>query len=168
MTFEDKINNMASALPAYSEICNPSNLRNIIASKINKIITNNKLSYFYKKDNITPIIDRLCNINWADLAKKWKVSIDVITDLCTLSLYDSIIFVDDSGSMEYEEDGDRIIQMTKYVNKISEIASLFDDDGLNIRFINSPIEANGISCKEQVEELISKIKFTGKTPRNNA
>lgn len=179
MGFCDKIismgNNMeisASAPPAYTELPNEASsstnvnhsYRDIIISKINKNIENNKLQYFYNKENILPIIERLVVIDWNNLAKRWKVNIDIITDLCQLALYDSIIYIDDSGSMSYEEEGSRIEDATKILEKISEITTLFDDDGLNVRFINSSIEGNSITTKDQIKDLISQIKFSGATP----
>lgn len=53
-------------------------------------------------------------------------------DLASLALYDIIIYADDSGSME-SGDGERIEDLKLIVAKVAEVATLFDDDGIEVR-----------------------------------
>lgn len=50
-------------------------------------------------------------------------------DLATLALYDIVIFADDSGSMIFEEGGERINDLKLILGRVAEVATLFDEDG---------------------------------------
>lgn len=43
---------------------------------------------------------------------------------------------DDSGSMAFEDGGDRIDDLKGILSRVAEVATLFDDDGIQVRFIN--------------------------------
>lgn len=55
--------------------------------------------------------------------------LELAHDLATLALYDIVIFADDSGSMIFEEGGDRINDLKLILGRVAEVATLFDDDG---------------------------------------
>lgn len=42
--------------------------------------------------------------------------------------------------------------------------SLFDQDGIQVRMMNSRVEGNGITSEPQALQLIQQIKFSGLTP----
>lgn len=46
--------------------------------------------------------------------------------------------------MAFEENGERIDDLKMIAQKVSEVATLFDDDGILVRFMNSTVEGNGI------------------------
>lgn len=69
---------------------------------------------------------------------------ELALDLVSLALYDTVLYCDDSGSMQGCENGQRIDDLKVIVSKVAEVATLFDDDGINVRFINSKKEGNGI------------------------
>jgi hypothetical protein len=48
--------------------------------------------------------------------------------------------------MAFEENGERIDDLKMIAQKVSEVATLFDDDGILVRFMNSPVEGNSIRC----------------------
>lgn len=47
---------------------------------------------------------------------------------------------------------------------MSEFATLFDADGILIRFMNSPQEGNGIKSTAEAEALVQAVRFGGLTP----
>lgn len=98
------------------------------------------------------------------LAAQWKVNPEIAQDIVKLALYDVILYVDDSGSMAFEENGERIDDLKLIINRVAFAAGLFDDDGIQVRFMNSNEQGNGIRNQQQVEELISRIRFQGLTP----
>ena len=55
--------------------------------------------------------------------------LELAHDLATLALYDIVIFADDSGSMIFEEGGDRINDLKLILGRVAEVATLFDEDG---------------------------------------
>lgn len=77
--------------------------------------------------------------------------------LATLALYDIIIYADDSGSMAFEEGGERIQDLKLMVGRVADVATLFDDDGILVRFMNEQIEGNGIRDSMSAAQLISQV-----------
>lgn len=69
--------------------------------------------------------------------------------------------ITDSGSMSFEEGGSRIDDLKLIVSKVSQAASLFDDDGIEVRFMNSRVEGHGIRDEAGAMNLISQVKFSG-------
>lgn len=71
--------------------------------------------------------------------------------------------------MLFEEDGERIKDLKLIVARVAYAASLFDEDGISVRFMNTESkdfhgQDDGIRTQEQVENLISKVPFKGLTP----
>ena len=46
-----------------------------------------------------------------------------------LALYDIVIYIDDSGSMAFEEQGERIKDLELILQRVAFAATLFDEDG---------------------------------------
>ena len=98
------------------------------------------------------------------LARDWRVPRELANDIVRLGLYDVVLLIDDSGSMQMEENGSRIDDLKLILGRVSYAASLFDDDGVQVRFLNSAVEGNGIKNEQQVQDLVSRAKFSGLTP----
>lgn len=52
---------------------------------------------------------------------------------------------DDSGSMVFEERGERIDDLKLILGRVAEVATLFDDDGILVRFMNRCLYPSSIS-----------------------
>ncbi|KFY67990.1 hypothetical protein V496_01321 [Pseudogymnoascus sp. VKM F-4515 (FW-2607)] len=98
------------------------------------------------------------------LIQTWKVEPEVGQDIVKLALFDIVLYVDDSGSMQFEENGERIQDLKLILSKVAFAASLFDSDGIEIRFMNSELQGNNIHNEAEVEQLISRVQFKGLTP----
>lgn len=85
-------------------------------------------------------------------------------DIVKLALFDIILYIDDSGSMAFEEGGERIADLKVILSRVAFAAALFDDDGVQVRFMNSPEQGNGIRNEQQVNDLVARVKFSGLTP----
>ena len=81
-----------------------------------------------------------------------------------LSLFDIILFVDDSGSIEFEERGVRKEQLKQILGIVASGASTFDQDGISVRFMNSMEMGDGIRNAGDVDRLVSRVRFQGLTP----
>lgn len=92
------------------------------------------------------------------LAAKYNMPMELAYSLATLALYDIIIFADDSGSMAFEEGGERIQDLKLMVGRVADLATLFDDDGILVRFMNSTNEGNGIRDSMSAGSLISQVR----------
>lgn len=55
--------------------------------------------------------------------------VELALDLVALALYDIVIYADDSTSMKYAENGSRIDDMKVVLERVTEVATLFDEDG---------------------------------------
>lgn len=104
-------------------------------------------------------VDRLC--------QAWRIQKEIANDIVRLALYDVIIYVDDSGSMSFEENGERIKDLQLILQRGVFAATLFDDDGIDLRFMNEdlpPHEVSGIRSEQQVEQILSRKRYKGLTP----
>ena len=63
------------------------------------------------------------------LCQAWKLQPEIGRDVARLGLYDIILFVDDSGSMAFEEQGERIKDLELIMQRVAFAATLFDEDG---------------------------------------
>lgn len=98
------------------------------------------------------------------LVQEWNVPTEVATDVMKLALFDIILFVDDSGSIEFEERGIRKEQLKQVLGIVATAASTFDQDGISVRFMNSMELGDGIRDAEDVNRLVSRVRFQGLTP----
>ncbi|KAK9804310.1 hypothetical protein WJX72_006229 [[Myrmecia] bisecta] len=135
-----------------------------LQNKLQSIVATNQLQYFYPPPRLQAVVTQLNTINFQQLATQWRMPMEMAYDLATLALYDIVIFADDSGSMVFEENGERIDDLKLILGKVSEVATLFDDDGILVRFMNSPVQGNGIRDSIAAGQLIQQVQFTGLTP----
>lgn len=66
--------------------------------------------------------------------------------------------------MQFEEGGERIQDLKLILSKVAFAASLFDQDGIEVRFMNSPLQGNHIHSEAEAERLVSQVQFKGLTP----
>jgi hypothetical protein len=68
----------------------------------------------------------------------------------------------------FEERGERIDDLKLILGRVAEVATLFDDDGILVRFMNNNVEGNGIRDANSAQQLISQVQFNGMTPLGTA
>lgn len=98
------------------------------------------------------------------LCNEWRVNREIGQDIVKLALYDVILYIDDSGSMQFEEGGERIDDLKLILSRVAFATALFDDDGIQVRFMNNAEEGRGIRSQQQVNDMVSRIQFKGLTP----
>lgn len=136
-----------------------------IFRRINEIVQQNNLHEFYDNKKIANIVKLCHSHNYNHIADLFKFpSVELAVDLCALALYDIIILADDSGSMVAFRDDDRVAQLKRICKDVAEIATLFDDDGISIRFLNSHLFGDNLKTEKDVTNLINKVEFNGATP----
>ena len=57
------------------------------------------------------------------LAARWNMPMELATDLASLALYDIVIYADDSGSMIFEEGGERINDLKLILGRVAEVTA---------------------------------------------
>jgi uncharacterized protein YegL len=143
----------------------PGGMANAILTKLNQIVTTNQLQRFYSPQAVQALASKLdSRVNFRELAARWRMPLELALDLCSLALYDIILFADDSGSMAFEENGERIDDLKLIGNKVSEVATMFDDDGVLVRFMNSNTQGNSVRSAADVGALLASVQYSGLTP----
>lgn len=130
-------------------------------------IQENQLQVFYPPDRLDRLVQTLAadapaKIN--KLVREWNVPTEVAMDVMKLALFDIVLFVDDSGSIEFEERGVRKEQLRQVLGIIATGASTFDQDGVSVRFMNNTETGDGIRDAGDVDRLVSRVRFQGLTP----
>jgi len=121
----------------------------------------------YPPDKFERVVQELAKIGPAsiqDILKEWHVSLESAMDLIKLSLFDIILYIDDSGSMEFEEKGIRLQQLKEILALVAYAASKFDQDGISVRMMNSMAQGDNIRTKADAEALVARVRFQGLTP----
>jgi vWA found in TerF C terminus len=74
---------------------------------------------------------------------------------------------DDSGSMQFEENGERIKDLQLILERVASVATIFDDDGISLRFMNANYQTQqleNIRSEQQIQQLMSTVQYKGLTP----
>lgn len=144
---------------------NSSNIyQDLITNKLKTIVRQNRLESFYPSDKLSHVINRVQQVDFQLTASQWHLSQEMAYDLAVLALYDIVFFCDDSGSMMFEEHGERVDDLKYILSKVAEVATLFDEDGIVVRFMNSNVEGNGVRNSVEATHLLSQVYFSGATP----
>ncbi|KAH8647461.1 hypothetical protein BGZ60DRAFT_509545 [Tricladium varicosporioides] len=131
-------------------------------NNLDNYVANTGMDDFFKKGD--PFLQTLCE-KAAKLKKNPKTSLksdDNIRDLTRLSLYQPVIYCDDSSSMA-DRDG-REESQRQLVKRITRIATYIvpDKDGVELCFINSPEKGNSLK-ENDVEQIFARVKPRGAT-----
>lgn len=80
--------------------------------------------------------------------------------LLSLSRFDTVLLVDDSGSMR----GPRWTWAKNALATLATVAARYDADGIDIEFLNSKTRGSEMKNKAAVEALFASVTPQGKTP----
>jgi len=128
-------------------------------------VKDQNLAYFFPQGSLQPIAQRIAQTGAiSTLAQAWQLPLEVAMDMARLALFDVSLLCDDSASMSFAENGSRIDDLRLVLSKVALAAGLFDDDGIEIRWLNSKKEGNGIKTEAAANELLGRIKFNRATP----
>lgn len=81
--------------------------------------------------------------------------------LQSLKKYDTVLVVDDSLSMKYEN---RWKEARSALAELASVAAKYDTDGLTIHFLNSPVVGRNIKSSRDVKRLFDDQTLTSGTP----
>lgn len=133
-------------------------------AKVHSIIQINGLQAFYPPQQLQILERRLSGIDFRALARKWSMNLELAIDLASLALYDIVIYADDSTSMKYADGGERIDDLKLILERVADVSTLFDDDGISIRAINSKNVGDGITTAAAAAAYVANLRFSGMTP----
>lgn len=136
-----------------------------ILSILTQCVQEQKIQAFYPPGSLDAIAQRVASSGALDkVATDWKMPKEIASDLAKLALFDIILYIDDSGSMAFEQQGERIDDMKLILDRVAYAASLFDSDGIQVRFMNSQVDGNGIRNSQEAAQLVQRVRFSGLTP----
>jgi hypothetical protein len=147
---------------------NPANTQNVnrlIANVMMYCYESKELNKFYDHSKLEEIIYKAQSVpiqKVKDVAR--FASDECAADLYQLAFYNCGVLVDDSGSMQAVNNGESIDELKDILNIISPIITLFDADGVSVRFMNSKIEMDGVSDEHKINDTILKVEFNSTTP----
>ncbi|WWC58172.1 uncharacterized protein I303_100708 [Kwoniella dejecticola CBS 10117] len=136
-----------------------------ILQSLTHCVQEQKIQAFYPPGSLEAIAQRVASSGvLSKVASEWRMPLELASDLAKLSLFDVILYVDDSGSMAFEQGGERIDDLKLILSRVAYATSLFDDDGIQVRFMNNRLEGNGIRSEQDALNLVNQVKFSGLTP----
>ncbi|KAL4919936.1 hypothetical protein BDW62DRAFT_28048 [Aspergillus aurantiobrunneus] len=130
-------------------------------------IQEKNLQSFYPPEKLDRLVQGLSRDGPAKvnrIVNEFSLPMEIAMDVIKLSLYDIVLYVDDSGSIEFEEKGVRKEQLKQILGIVATVASTFDEDGISLRFMNNDFMQNNIRSAQEVDQIISNIRFAGMTP----
>nr|XP_019009534.1 uncharacterized protein I206_06183 [Kwoniella pini CBS 10737]OCF48315.1 hypothetical protein I206_06183 [Kwoniella pini CBS 10737] len=140
-----------------------------ISQTLSQCVRDQHLEAFYPPQALDPIAQRVVQSGaLQQLAANWKLPVELATDLVKIALFDVVVLIDDSGSMAFEQNGERIEDLKMILGKIAFACSLFDHDGIQVRFLNSQLQGNNINSDQAALQLVQQVKFSGLTPLGTA
>ncbi|GJN93971.1 hypothetical protein Rhopal_007034-T1 [Rhodotorula paludigena] len=143
----------------------PTTNPQLILNVLKQGVQDQNLHAFYPPGSLEQLAQRIAQTGaLARIASEWRLPNEVAFDLARLALFDVQLYIDDSGSMAFEENGSRIDDAKLVTSRVAQAASLFDTDGIQVFFMNSPTVGHGISNEGQAQSLLSGITFSGLTP----
>jgi hypothetical protein len=69
--------------------------------------------------------------------------------------------------MQFEEGGERIKDLRLILERVASVATIFDDDGISLRFMNARYDISqleNIRTEQQIDALMRNAQFKGLTP----
>nr|XP_031862711.1 uncharacterized protein CI109_001722 [Kwoniella shandongensis]KAA5529783.1 hypothetical protein CI109_001722 [Kwoniella shandongensis] len=136
-----------------------------VAQLLSQCVRDQHLDAFYPPGSLDSIAQRVVQSGaLQQLASNWKLPVELASDLVKIALFDVVVLIDDSGSMAFEQNGERIEDLKMILGKIAFACSLFDHDGIQVRFLNSQLQGNNINNEQAALQLVSQVKFSGLTP----
>jgi hypothetical protein len=69
--------------------------------------------------------------------------------------------------MQFEENGERIKDLRVILERVASTATLFDEDGISLRFMNANYDMQlleNIRTEQQIEHVMSTVQYKGLTP----
>lgn len=145
---------------------NSGSLSGVLQNKLRQMIQVNRLECFYPPNSpqLNQLFATVNGVDFRAMAARYNMPLELATEMVTLALYDIVIFCDDSGSMAFEEGGERVNDLKVILGRVAEVATNFDSNGINIRFMNCTVEGNQIRDSVSASNLVSQVQFNGLTP----
>lgn len=139
--------------------------KGMILTLLQTCVRDQHLEAFYPPPALDQISSRIAQSGALDkICQQWRIPKELGADLVKIALFDVVLLCDDSGSMQFEQGGERIEDLKMILSRVTFATSLFDHDGIEIRFLNSQVQGNHVTSEAQATQIVSQIRFSGLTP----
>ncbi|KAK4058351.1 hypothetical protein OIO90_000509 [Microbotryomycetes sp. JL221] len=128
-------------------------------------VNDQRIQAFYPPGSLEPLAQQITQSGAIQrVAAEWNIRPEVAIDLVRLSLFDVVLYLDDSGSMKFEEHGTRIDDLRLVVERATAAATLFDHDGISMRWMNSEMSADHVATTQMALQFLERNPMSGMTP----
>lgn len=86
-------------------------------------VRQNELGAFYDEQKLEQIASTI-GPKLLQISQSWKIPLRLAFDLARLALYDIVLYCDDSGSMRFDEEGERIEDLKVIVSRCAIVGGL--------------------------------------------
>lgn len=133
--------------------CYPNEkINELVVEKMWNNMCSNKYDNFYTQNQLQYLVNCACKHNYIELSDMLNISIDETTDISILGLYDIIVLLNDNLEMkEYINNTENVTKFNfgkELVKTIYNLYNFIDVDGINIRFVNSLEDSDGVHMAE--------------------
>lgn len=144
----------------YIETCEQNEIDNKIIKRLEYIVKANELSFFYNISRIKEISSKIGKQGLMNLARKLRIdNEDDILKLIALSLYNIVLYINDSKTLHYyNKEDERKDDLYFIIDKIANIKTIFDDDGISLRFFNSKMKNDSLKTSAEIEIFLKEHK----------
>jgi hypothetical protein len=114
-----------------------------LKNRIDATIVNKNLHTFFPSNSpqYNNVLNRLSHIDFSAIASKRSLPLELSFDLASLGLFDIVVFIDDSGSINFDENWkpstEKIDDINLILARITDIGGQFDDNGISICYFNN-------------------------------
>jgi Mg-chelatase subunit ChlD len=123
-----------------------------------------KLGTFMAKDVIAEATARAAAVDWLAVSADHGIPTTKAGQWSALAYYDVVVFVDDSRSMMTDEGGSRILALKAILKRLAAIATLVDEDGMQMVTMNNALSVDNVTDPAQIDRIVDGIKWQGMTP----
>ncbi|GAA5855125.1 hypothetical protein JCM9279_001961 [Rhodotorula babjevae] len=151
----------ASGPGSSSAMTNPQ----MILDVLRRGVQDQNFQAFYPPGSLEQLAQQIAHSGaLARIAAEWRLPAEIAMDLARLALVDVQCMLDNSGSLAFEENGERIDDAKMIMSRVAQAAGLFDSDGMQICVMNGNTVGQGIKNEAQAAQLMSTVTFSGLTP----
>ncbi len=91
-----------------------------LVTLLQQCVQDQNLQAFYPPGSLEQIAQRVAQSGaLPKIAQEWRLPMEIAIDLVKMALFDFILYVDDSGSMAFEENGERIDDLKLCVSALA-------------------------------------------------
>ncbi|CAK9785261.1 hypothetical protein CC85DRAFT_285346 [Cutaneotrichosporon oleaginosum] len=165
---------LAGGAAAYGaqQLSGPSPERQMIIDILRQCVQDQNIQAFYPDPRaLEAIADRIIQTRAVDrIENEFQLRTARALDLVQIALFDVVLLIDDSGSMNDRavgndrSQGTRIDELKRLLDRVAFASSLLDTDGFAMRFLNAKDAPSNVRDAQQARKIVDHLTFKYMTP----